>query len=150
MLAEAVAPFTRRRTLENTYAYGGGIVSILASGEDTAGAFCFSEWAQKPGSEPPMHVHSKEDELLYLTQGSLQVTVGGVIHQISAGDTIFLPRGTPHTFRITSGVARALALITPSGFAGEELRPAGALGSASPGDVGCHEEVARRVGSPHH
>lgn len=53
---------------------------------------------------------------MYITEGALRVTVGGAIHEVSAGDTIFLPRGIPHTFRITSSVARALAVITPSGF----------------------------------
>jgi len=116
MLAEAIAPFTRRRSLRNTYTYGGGTVSVLASGADTGGTFGLTESIQMPGSEPPLHVHDREDESFYVLKGEVFVIVGGVVHRLSPGDMLFLPRGVPHTFRIKSPVAHTLNLITPSGF----------------------------------
>ncbi|MEO8131657.1 MAG: quercetin 2,3-dioxygenase [Bryobacteraceae bacterium] len=116
MLAEAIAPFTRRRSLENTYAYGGGTVSILANGQETGGAFSLIETVQIPGSEPPLHVHEREDEFFYVLKGEVNVLVGGKAHKLGPGDTMFLPRGIPHTFRIKSPVAHLLGVITPSGF----------------------------------
>ncbi len=86
MLAEALATFTRRKKLENTYSYGGGIVTILASGKDTAGAFSLLESMQKPGSEPPMHSHQNEDELFYILEGVVHLTVDGVVHELSQGE----------------------------------------------------------------
>ena len=42
--------------------------------------------------------------------------VGGQVHRLEAGDSIFLPRAGPHTFRIKSPVARGLNYISPAGF----------------------------------
>ena len=116
MLAEAIAPFARRRSLQNTYACGGGTVSILANGTETGGAFTLLESVQIPGSEPPLHVHEREDELFYILKGEVSVIVGDTVHKLVAGQTLFLPRGVPHTFRIKSPVAQALNFITPAGF----------------------------------
>src|SRR4051794_17089726 len=116
MTVTAFAPYTRRKTLENTYAYGNGFITILAGGEDTGGAFGLFESILKPGSEPPLHVHEREDELLYILEGDVRVKVGDKVHSLSAGDTIFLPRGVPHTFRIKSAVARGLTYLSPAGF----------------------------------
>ena len=116
MHATALAPFVRRRSLENTYAYGGGTVSILAGGEETGGAFAIFESVQQPGSEPPLHVHEREDEVFYILEGRVRVMVGAETHDLSGGDTIFLPKGVPHTFRIQTRMARAITLVTPAGF----------------------------------
>jgi quercetin dioxygenase-like cupin family protein len=116
MLATALAPFTRRTSLENTYTYAGGTISILVAGEDTGGAFALIEANLQPGSEPPLHVHEREDELFYILEGSVRVIVGGRVHELASGESIFLPRGIPHTFRIQSERARSLNVITPAGF----------------------------------
>ena len=116
MLAEAIAPFARRRSLHNTYAYGGGTVSLLVSGAETGGTFSLIESVQIPGSEPPLHVHEREDELFYVLKGDVAVVAGAETHKLSAGQSIFLPRGIPHTFRIKSAAAQMLGFITPSGF----------------------------------
>jgi quercetin dioxygenase-like cupin family protein len=113
---DVLAPFLRQRTLDNTYRYGGGIVSILASSKDTNGVFGLIETIQVPGAEPPLHVHDDADETFYILDGRVAVMVSGEVHQLKAGDTIFLPRGIPHTFRIKSPSARALVFITPAGF----------------------------------
>ena len=42
--------------------------------------------------------------------------VDGEIFEVEAGQTIFLPRGLPHTFRIRSEMARTLIFLTPGGF----------------------------------
>jgi quercetin dioxygenase-like cupin family protein len=95
---------------------GAGTIGILADGEETGGAFALIEAVSRPGSEPPLHVHEREDELFYILEGEARVMVGEAVHNLSAGDMIFLPRGVPHTFRIKSPVARALTWITPAGF----------------------------------
>src|SRR5262249_10432053 len=102
--------------LHNTYEYAGGTITVLIDSVDTAGAFALIEVMQKPGAEPPLHVHDREDETFYVMEGESAVWVGGEVHPLKAGESIFLPRGVPHTFRVRSEVARALNFISPGGF----------------------------------
>jgi quercetin dioxygenase-like cupin family protein len=116
MTNTTLAPFVRRKSLDNTYAYSGGTISILAGGEDTGGAFAMWEGTQRPGSEPPLHIREREDETFYILEGEVAVMVDGNVHGLTTGDTIFLPRGLPHTFRIKSSVAKVITIATPAGF----------------------------------
>jgi quercetin dioxygenase-like cupin family protein len=116
MTAITLAPAFGRQTLNNTFRFGGGIGTILIDGSETGGAFALFESLQKPGSEPALHVHEREDETFYVLEGKISVWAGGSVHHLGPGDSIFLPRGVPHTFRIKSPVARALNYISPAGF----------------------------------
>lgn len=116
MTATALAPFMGRKSLQNTYFYAGGTATILIGGEETGGRFSLVEAVQRPGCEPPLHVHEEADETFYVLEGEIQVMIGGEVHLLSGGDSIFLPRGVPHTFRIKSAVARGLNFMTPAGF----------------------------------
>jgi quercetin dioxygenase-like cupin family protein len=116
MTATSVKPYLGRKSLNNTYGYAGGTITIMIEGAETGGAFGLIEANQKPGSEPPLHVHEREDETFFVLEGKVSVWAGGEVHHLGPGDSIFLPRGVPHTFRIKSPVARALNFISPAGF----------------------------------
>jgi quercetin dioxygenase-like cupin family protein len=116
MLKTLAGPAFGRKTLQNTYNYAGGLVSVLISGEDTDSQFALIEAVQKPGAEPPIHTHENEDETFYVLEGEMSVLVGDSVHRLSTGDFIFLPRGVRHTFRVKSKAARALNFMTPAGF----------------------------------
>lgn len=116
MTTTLMAPVVTRKKLENTYMFAGGTVSILLSGGETGGQFAVWESVQKPGSEPPLHVHHTMDETFFVLEGHLRFMVGEQILEAPAGSVVFAPRGTPHTFRIKSPQARGMTLCTPSGF----------------------------------
>ena len=111
-----LAPVKRVKTIANSVAFGNAMVSVLLDGEDTGGSFSMMEVVAKPGTEPPYHVHENEDEAFYLLEGRVSVMVDGQIYDMAPGESIFLPRGVPHTFRIRSEVARTILTVTPSGF----------------------------------
>ena len=115
-MTRQLSPVLNKKSLENTYRYGGGTVRILIAGEDTGGAFSMWESVQKPGSEPPLHMHRTSDETFYILEGSVDFQIGDEIRAASAGDVAFAPRGIPHTFRIRSHVARAITICRPAGF----------------------------------
>jgi quercetin dioxygenase-like cupin family protein len=96
--------------------YLGGLLKIHVDGTDTNGQFSLIEAYSTPGMEPPMHVHQNEDELFYILDGELTAFCGVRTIKAKRGDSVFLPRRIPHTFRIESETARALILVTPSGF----------------------------------
>jgi hypothetical protein len=69
-----------------------------------------------PGTEPPPHVHTREDELPYVLEGAFDVYVGKEAFKVETGECVFLPRFKPHTFVIRSPRLRVLALFTPAGL----------------------------------
>jgi hypothetical protein len=99
-----------------------------------------------PGREPPCHIHDREDELLYVLDGKLKVLRESRDITLCAGDSVFLPRKAPHTFRILSPFARWLVHITPGGFEWyfRELGTSAAnLSSHDPGATPDAEKMAR-------
>jgi mannose-6-phosphate isomerase-like protein (cupin superfamily) len=67
-------------------------------------AFVIAEW-RDPGGPPgpprliaPLHIHHHDDEAWYVLEGSLRLKVGEDEVEAHAGSSVFVPRGTPHTF----------------------------------------------------
>lgn len=91
----------------------------------TAGALGLVEASIPPGSGPPPHRHTLEDEAFYVLSGSLEIRVEQELVHAGPGDFVFLPRGAVHTFR-NMGVdaARALIIVTPPGLRASSLRRA--------------------------
>jgi quercetin dioxygenase-like cupin family protein len=69
-----------------------------------------------PGNEPPMHVHSREDEWFYVLDGEATFHIGESSHTAPTGSFVSLPRAIPHTFTVLSDSARFLMLNAPGGF----------------------------------
>ncbi|HEU5352761.1 MAG TPA: quercetin 2,3-dioxygenase [Terracidiphilus sp.] len=106
----------------------GELMTFLATGKETGGAFFLAEISVAPGGGTPPHIHHREEESFYLLEGSLTVTVGGHTMSASAGDFVYLPRGIAHSFQNNgAGNARALVQATPAGLEGffeESFEPA--------------------------
>ena len=112
-------PFTAGPALSNaprSLNLFGGHMTIHADSHDTLGGFSLIEMSGPTGSEPPLHVHSREDELFYVLDGELSVRRGYETLVLKTGQSAFLARNVPHTFKISSGSARWLTYITPGGF----------------------------------
>jgi quercetin dioxygenase-like cupin family protein len=69
-----------------------------------------------PGDEPPLHVHSTEDEWFHLLDGEVTFHVGSEAYEGMAGSFVSLPRGIPHTFAVRTASAHFLVVNTPGGF----------------------------------
>jgi quercetin dioxygenase-like cupin family protein len=93
----------------------GMLLTNLTETPDTNGAFSLFEATLVPGTEPPPHFHSREDELFYVLEGEFDVYVGEEVFNGKTGDCIFLPRFTPHTFIVRSPRLRLLILFAPAG-----------------------------------
>jgi quercetin dioxygenase-like cupin family protein len=107
----------------------GSVFERLASDEETGGSFGLSLVTQPAGTATPVHIHTEEDEAFYLLDGTMTYSADGQIHRLSRGSFIFLPRGLPHAFRVTSSdPVRFLALVVPGPLMNlydEVGRPAG-------------------------
>lgn len=70
----------------------------------TTDQFVVAEW-RDPGGPPgppryiaPLHLHHADDECWYVLEGTLCVLSGEEVIEASAGASVFIPRGTKHTY----------------------------------------------------
>lgn len=66
----------------------GGELLIVAPGEKT--------FAFKGG--PPLHIHKHQDEVFFVASGEFLIQIDKEVLTVKTGDTVFIPRGVPHTF----------------------------------------------------
>ncbi len=89
-------------------------VTALVGGDETGGRLAVVEVQEVPGQELTCHLHTNEDELIYVLEGNLTFWVGDDEHRVGPGGCLFLPRGIEHGYAVTSGVARQLVMVTPA------------------------------------
>lgn len=100
-----------------TYSLVGNVYAILLSGEQTGGAFSLAHGIAPPGGGPPWHTHTRDDETFIVLEGELTIRFEDKVIRASAGGSVFLPKGRPHTFANESDrVARFFVLTTPGGW----------------------------------
>jgi quercetin dioxygenase-like cupin family protein len=85
---------------------------MKAQGES---CFCF-ETFDPPGTFVPLHIHPKQDEFIYMLEGTFDLQLGEAKLQASAGDLVRMPRGIPHSYyNNTEQPARAAFWVSPAG-----------------------------------
>lgn len=102
--------------LERSHWYGINLVTIIANASETNGAFSLIKNVMRKGFEPPLHIHTREDESNFILKGEILFTVGDRTIHARAGDYVHLPKNVPHTFKLLSDTAETFLVITPGGF----------------------------------
>jgi quercetin dioxygenase-like cupin family protein len=108
--------YKRSPALTNSTWYKGILMSRMAGPTDNNGAFDFVIGKIRRGTEPPPHIHTREDEFFYILSGEMRVYVEDEVFLVTAGECVFMPRGKAHAWLITSEELHNIALITPGGF----------------------------------
>jgi len=93
--------------------WGGGILTMKATADETGGAFLLFDDSMTQGKTTPLHIHADEDEALYVLEGEILVHIDGTEHRLGPHGFAMAPRGVPHAFVVTSPTARVLTLLTP-------------------------------------
>lgn len=88
---------------------------LKVAAADTGHTLSVLEWVGRSPGGPPLHLHPEQDEVFMVDEGDYLFQCGEVQHRLGAGDTIFLPRGVPHTFSQLSATGRLRFLYTPAG-----------------------------------
>jgi quercetin dioxygenase-like cupin family protein len=82
--------------------------------KDTNNILSVMEFVTPPGKGVALHVHEREDELVYLLEGEIEVTLGNQKIKAVPGVMALLPRGIPHGFtNIGNKPSRLLDTILP-------------------------------------
>lgn len=91
----------------------------ILSPEQTGGAMSIVDSLSPVGSGPPRHIHHAEDEIFVMIAGACRVWIDGKEILAGPGESVFIPRGTEHTFKVVGDVpCRHLVILTPGGFEG--------------------------------
>lgn len=108
----------------------GGGVRMLIDGDANAGRLCMFDAPIPPGEGPPLHRHSREDELFYVLDGRFKFSINGREFIGDKGAFVFAPRGSVHAFKnIGTTTGMLLVTCTPAGIE----RPFRAIRMPDPG-----------------
>jgi quercetin dioxygenase-like cupin family protein len=105
-------------------------IRYLVDGSKDGGLGVF-ELTVPPGAVvPPPHSHTRNEECVYVLEGTLRYSVDSESRDLTPGDWMSTPRGSVHHFiNRSSETARALVMLTPD--IGEQFfRDAGAVANA--------------------
>lgn len=87
--------------------------------EESGGAMSIVDSLSPVGSGPPRHVHHNEDETFVMITGKCKVWIEGIETIVGPGESVFVPRGKEHTFKVIGDEpSRHLVILTPGGFEG--------------------------------
>jgi quercetin dioxygenase-like cupin family protein len=89
---------------------------VIVSGNETGGRYSLVELRERQGGARPLHLHTREDQFIYVLEGRVTVFLGEEEHDCPVGSYAVLPRGREHTFRVQSPDARLLILMFPAGL----------------------------------
>ena len=95
----------------------GDVYRFLATGDETDGKYATFEAIVPPGSGPPPHIHSREEESFLVLEGEMTFQLGDERFVAGAGTFLNMPVGSLHCFKNESGkLARLLISIAPAGL----------------------------------
>src|SRR3954470_5412256 len=96
--------------------YGNGsTIELKLYGEQSSGDWAVVENVVRPGDEPPIHTHTREDESIYVLEGSIVAYVGDQQFEVEAGSYAALPNNVPHGFAVRGEEVRLIQTLHPAG-----------------------------------
>lgn len=93
---------------------------VKASVHSTSGGFTMIESHAAGGA--PWHVHTREDEYFYVVDGEITVWCGKEEFRAGPRSFVFLPRGVPHAWDVTSRTKATVLMMTVPAMLDEFLR----------------------------
>ena len=123
-------PFVLRDGEGRSYKWHDVLFTMKASAAETDGAFALWDVTTRPGEEPHLHVHDDVDEIFYVLSGSITFRAGRRSFKVEKNAFVYVPLGTPHTYKIHSRTVRMIGISAPSAFGdhieqtGTPVRPA--------------------------
>ncbi|MEO6671496.1 MAG: cupin domain-containing protein [Ferruginibacter sp.] len=94
----------------------GNRMSFRLTAQETNNALSVIDVRMTPGSEPPRHIHEREDETIIMHEGTATFFIADDIINAKKGDIIFMPRMVPHHFVVTSATVHCTLIATPGGI----------------------------------
>jgi quercetin dioxygenase-like cupin family protein len=111
-------------------------VRVLTQGETTGGRYEVFEVRGAAGGGAPLHRHPWDEEF-HVIEGAVDVLVGDSCQTCGVGDSLRVPGGVLHGFRVGPEGAKFLAVTSPTGASRlfRELHQASSKGQLTPAEV---------------
>ncbi|MBN8821816.1 MULTISPECIES: cupin domain-containing protein [unclassified Spirosoma] len=88
---------------------------VKISGKDTGGQLAVFEYIGHQKVGPSLHIHHDQDEMFSIIEGEYLFQVGNEQFTVKAGDTVFAPRGIPHSWIQLSDHGKQIYMVQPAG-----------------------------------
>jgi quercetin dioxygenase-like cupin family protein len=88
-------------------------IAWLLDRRDGAPNFEMRKFTIKPGGSIPKHYHPDIEHEQYVLSGRYRVGIGSRVHTVKQGDSIFIPKGTPHWYKNTGKEDAEFLCIIP-------------------------------------
>jgi quercetin dioxygenase-like cupin family protein len=88
---------------------------LKISARDTDGQLSVFEYTGLGKVGPGLHIHFKQDEVFTVIEGTYRFVAGDKTHILGPGQTIFLPRGIPHTWIQLTDRGKLIYMLQPAG-----------------------------------
>jgi len=85
-------------------------VQVLLGEEDGAPHFAMRRFIMAQGGGMPLHSNEVEHEQ-YVLRGRARIEVGGESHDVGAGDVLYIPAGTPHSYTVLEAPFEFLCMV---------------------------------------
>jgi quercetin dioxygenase-like cupin family protein len=85
-------------------------VQVLLGADDGAPHFAMRRFTMEAGGGMPRHTNRVEHEQ-YVLLGRARVAVGDEVHEVVAGDVLYIPAGTPHSYTVVEGPFEFLCMV---------------------------------------
>jgi len=72
---------------------------VLIGPEDEAHNFFLRRFTMGEGGSMPLHTNRVEHEQ-YVLSGAARVRIGNRVHEVRAGNALFIPAGVPHSYEV--------------------------------------------------
>lgn len=119
---------------ESQNVFGHSLIFKTQTSELGGGALLW-ELISPPGTMVPPHIHTIEDEFIYVAEGELEVLIGDQKYTARAGDLLKMPKNVPHgIWQKGSATTRTLWVVVPAGKMESLLAALGQLPANQPPD----------------
>ncbi len=75
-----------------------------------------------PGGKTRLHRHRQTEELYHFTRGRGRMTLGDETFAVKAGDTVYIPPGTPHQLDNTGNIALKLLCCCSPAYSDDDTQ----------------------------
>jgi quercetin 2,3-dioxygenase len=130
-LPGTVGPYFLESGEGERYVIGTFLATIIGRSRDTGGLMAGCILTGAKGSEMPIHHHRQSHEVILVLEGQASLKLAEKRYEISTGDYVSIPPGTPHGYKFTDHHTKFLTWT----FGGNANELYSSLGSSYAGTV---------------
>jgi quercetin dioxygenase-like cupin family protein len=109
-LAEGVVKSAGAVRLQDVSAGTATQMQVLIGPEDGAPHFAMRRFIMEKAGGIPTHTNKVEHEQ-YVLRGRAEVGIGANVHEVHAGDVLYIPAGAPHYYKVIDAPFEFLCMV---------------------------------------